>query len=125
MKITAREAAEYFRHPSQQKYGLDPDALPEGLEYRARGPLCLMFEQAPAAGVYFVHMGMKPEGWGMSDGIGSGLVRAFWRETGCVGVIGWIPTQFRAAAAYAVRCGFERRGEIVPGVLEVAWRPKT
>lgn len=124
MKISAREAADYFRHPSQQIFGLDPDFLPDaGFHYHADGHLCGVFHLGPYPDVYFGHYGMRPEGRGVSVEAGKRILREFAAQSGAVAIVGWTDTDNRAALAFNRRMKFENRGEIAPGITEQVWRP--
>lgn len=127
MRITVDEAREYFAHPSQQVFGLTPDCLPdEPFEYWADGPVCGIAHNAPYPGVWMVHFGVKPEGWGSVAAHGKRLLHEFWEVKQPERIIGWTPVKFRHARALARRVGFEEDG-ILPlpsgDVVMSGWRP--
>lgn len=121
MKITADEARAYFAHPSQRRMGLDPQDLPDWAEYRASGPVCLIFHQAPWPNVWMVHVGVKPEGWGHIAGPTKQLLAEFRHEQRATRIVAWIEDKNRAAIALARRCGFETDGAF-PGVIMMGWQ---
>lgn len=121
MRITVDEARAYFAHPSQQLFGITPDALPaEGVEYWADGPLCGVFHCAPWPGCWMAHYAAKPEGWGRLDRHAKAILVAFWDDKQPAAIIGWTEKTNRAALAFARRIGFREDGDL-PFVTQV-WR---
>ena len=126
MKITVDEARGFFAHPSQQVFGITPDTLPgEPFEYWAHGHVCGVAHMAPHPGVWMVHMAVKPEGWGRAVESGRLLLREFWTEKQPKRLIGWTPSNMRAAWAFARRCGFVDDGRMPLGDYDIimsGWR---
>ena len=127
VRITRDEAKAFFAHPSQLKASMlqSPDDLPEGVEYWADGPLCLMFHPAFWPGVWMVHHAAKPEGWGHLVDPAQRLLRAFWEDHQPERIIGWTDARNRAAIAFARRVGFREDGRMQLNgheVLMTGWR---
>lgn len=121
MKITAAEARAYFAHPSQRKAAMLDGPLPEWMEYRAEGNVCLAFHPALWPDVWMTHIGVKPRGWGQLTDTTARLLDAFWLEQQPHRIVAWIKDSNRAAIALARRCGFETDGAF-PGVLMMGWQ---
>lgn len=114
-QVTASRAREFFAHPSQQCFGLNPDDLPdEGAEYWACGPICGMFHQMPWTGVWMVHYGADPAHWGRLVEPSREALRAFWRHHQPQRIVGWTEERNRLAVAFARRVGF-----VVDGYLDL------
>lgn len=120
LKISVDDARAYFAHPSQQVLGADPDNLPEQMDYRADGPVCLIFHTTPHPGVWMVHLAVKPEGWGMAVGPAQRLLVEFWGETHPRRIVAWIEEHRRAAIAFAHRVGMTEDGRF-PGTIMMGW----
>jgi len=126
MNITVDEAREYFRDPSQRLMGVTPENLPDDVEYRAIGPLCLIFHRALWPDVWMVHCAAKPEGWGKLDQPAATILAAFWAEVAPQRIIAWISETNRPVAAFARRLGFTVDGKMdLPSgsVIQTGWRP--
>lgn len=121
MRIGLEEARAFWAHPSQHDYGMSADDLPV-MAYYAQGGVCLAFEASPLPGVWFVHVGVKPEVWGFVDAPAKWLLREFAADFGATRVVAWIEERKRHAAALARRVGFDLDGRF-PGVLMFGWRP--
>ena len=127
MKISVDAAREYFAHPSQRRFGLAPDDLPEGIEYWARGPVCGAFHQAFWPGVWMGHFGVKPEGWGRLVVPAKEVIAEFSKALRPARIIGWVESDNAAAIAFTKRLGFKIDGEMdPPGVimfgLDTTWQ---
>lgn len=119
--LTVDEARAFFAHPSQQRMGLAPEFLPsEGFEYRASGPVCLVFHLAPWPDVWMAHLGVKTEAWGRTVQHCSALLAGFWAEKQPIRIIAWIEERNRAAISLARRCGMTQDGQF-PGVVMMGW----
>lgn len=121
MKITVDEARAYWSHPSQQRMGITPEALPDDLEYWADGPVCLAFHRAPWPAVWMVHIGVKPEAWGRTLKPVLRLLTAFWNDKQPLRIVAWVEDGNRPTLALAHRCGFTNDGAF-PGVCMIGWR---
>ena len=127
MRITVDEAREYFSHPSQRRFGLDPKDLPEGLEYWARGNVCGVFHAAFWPGVWMGHFGVKREGLGEYVDDARCVLDEFSQTLRPARVIGWIEEGNRAAIAFVRRIGFSEDGSMdLPGggVVMFGWDGK-
>ncbi len=124
--ISPQQASAYFRHPSQQLYGLDPDALPgDPFEYWALGPVCGIFYPGPMQGVWMVHVAALPEGKGKLVEPSLAVLRDFSAQKDYPLIMGWTPTRLRAAIALAKRVGFKEVGEFFANgesVTITTWR---
>lgn len=100
--------------------GLDPADLPEWMEYRAQGNVCLCFHPAPWPDVWMVHLGVNPQGWGRLVEDATAILSAFWLETNPRRIVAWIEDDNRAAIAFARRCGFVTDGAF-PSVHMMGW----
>ncbi len=110
--ITPEQASAYFRHPSQQLFGLDPDYLPPApFEYWASGPICLVLFPGPMPDVWMVHLAAMPEGRGKLVDPALAVLRDFSRQKGYPLIMGWTPKRLRAAIALAKRVGFTEVGD--------------
>ena len=128
MKITRDEAKAFFAHPTQLRASMleSPDDLPEGVEYWADGPICGMFHLSFWPGVWMVHYGVKPEGWGHLVEPSRRILRAFWGHHKPQRIIGWTDARNRAALALTRRVGFQEDGRMqLDGheVVMTGWRP--
>lgn len=112
MRITAREAREWFAHPSQQLHGLDPEALTDDFLYYANGPICGVFHPMPWPGLWMGHYGVKPEGWGQLIRPAREILEQFAFDAGAYRVLGWTLASNRAACAFARRLGFVEDGRM-------------
>lgn len=126
MRITVDAAREYFAHPSQQLYGVTPDALPDDpFEYWAKDGICGVFHPAPAENVWMVHFAAKPEFWGRLVTPSREILAAFWAEKTPQRIVGWTPVNLRAALALSRRVGFVEDGRLpLPGgdIIMSGWR---
>jgi len=121
LKITVDAAREYFAHPSQQVMGITPETLPDGFDYRADGPVCLIFHPAMWPRVFGVHIAAKPEGRGrLVEPVGR-VMREFWAENDPLRVVSWVSEDNRAVIALARRCGAVIDGAF-DGVVMLGWR---
>lgn len=118
------EARAYWAHPSQQIMGASPEVLPDDpvFQYWADGPICLVLHPTFWPGVWMVHVGVKPEGWGRSVDPARRVLRAFAEAERAERIIAWMDERNRAVIAFARRCGFEDDGRM-PGVVMMGWRP--
>lgn len=112
MRVTADEAREYFVHPSQRLFDLDPQDLPEGLEYWADGPICGVFHMAFWPGVWMGHFGVKPDGWGHIDLCAQRVLAEFSESVQPARIVGWVEKRNAAAVAFVRRIGFDVDGEM-------------
>lgn len=124
MKITVDEARPYFAHKSQQSFGITENDLPDWMEYRAEGNVCLAFQSMPWPGVWMVHIMVKPDAWGNTTDPAKRLLHAFWNEAQAAHVVTWIPTNNRAAIALARRVGGRLEGQMANGIDMYGWRPE-
>lgn len=119
-KLTAAEAAPYFKHPAQELAG----ETEEWMTYRACEGLCGAFHMHLWPGVWMGHMGALP-GVRRVDRAALTILRAFAAESGAVRIIGWIKESNRPALALCRRIGFETDGRLPLSepVVMVGWRP--
>ena len=111
--LTLSEAREFFRHPSQQLYGITPDTLPrEGFEYWAAGPVCIAFCRSMWPGVWSVHIGVKPEAWGRFVPFARRVLEGFAAVTDVRRYVAWLPASNRQAISAAKRCGAKEDGRM-------------
>lgn len=125
MKIDAREAAEFFRHPSQQFFGFGPDSMLDvpGLHYIADGPACMVFHLGPYPGVWFTHIGVKQRrGLSLVAPVRR-IMRQFSRLFEPDAVMAWVDSENKAVQALARRVGFEQQESITPEIAAWKWRP--
>lgn len=125
MKIDAREAAEFFRHPSQQFFGFGPDNMLDvpGLHYIADGPACAIWHLGPYPDAWFVHLGVKRDR-GLSlvpscRRIMSEFSELFRPQV----VMAWVDDENKAIQALMMRLGFEQQDNLTPGIAAWKWRP--
>jgi RimJ/RimL family protein N-acetyltransferase len=128
MRITRDEAKAFFAHPSQLRASMlgSADDLPEEVEYWADGPICGLFHLSFWPGVWMVHYGVKPEGWGRLVEPSRRILRAFWGHHRPQRIIGWTDARNRAALALTRRVGFQEDGRMqLDGheVVMTGWRP--
>lgn len=123
MRITRDEAEDFFAHPSQKVMGLTE--LPDSpFEYYAFGQVCGAFHETFWPDVHMVHVGMKPDGWGLSDISARAILEHYRAETGSKRITTWIDGNNRAAIAFAARLGFTEDGEMALGtdkVIMMGW----
>lgn len=113
MKITADEAREYYRHPSQQKWSrLTPEELPDFLYY-GHGGVCVGFHDAHWLGCVMAHLAVKPTAWGRADKPAAEILLAFWEEYHPAAILGWMDKTNRAGLAFTRRIGFREYGRLV------------
>lgn len=114
MRITREEARAFFAHPSQLRGAMldSPDDLPESVEYWADGPICGVFHLAFWPGVWMVHYGVKPEGWGKLIAPSRRILIAFWEHHRPQRIIGWTDARNKAALALTRRVGFQEDGRM-------------
>jgi len=119
LAVTVAEARPYFIHPTQLRGAMldSAEELPDGVEYRAFGPVCGAFHRAPWPGTWFAHYGVKPEGWGKLVDPARHILREFAIETNATLYIGWTPAGNRAAIAFAKRIGFVVTGTLDGGAV--------
>lgn len=118
-QISVDEAREYFKHPSQQLYGMTEWDIPEDVEYWAVGPICGVFHQGPWEGVWMSHHAVKPERWGLLDTPAVEGLNEFWNAKEPELIMGWTPKHNRLAVAFARRIGFKRLGEFPTSLGDV------
>lgn len=112
MKLTAEDAREYFTHPSQRLHGLDPAHLTDVFTYYADGPICGVFHPMPWPGIWMVHYGVKPEGWGRLIEPAKRALAEFAADVKPFRVVGWTPVSNRLACAFTRRVGFIEDGRM-------------
>lgn len=122
--ITAKEAAPFFAHHSQQIDGVAYDP-PESMAYLACGGVCLAFHPALWPGVYMVHLGAMPSAWGRVDKPADAILRAAWADLSPARIIAWVKESNRLTVALCKRLGFELDGQLplAAPVLCYGWRP--
>lgn len=123
-RIDVEAARAYFSHPSQQEFGLTEKDLPDWVEYRAAGGVCLAFHPAPMPDVWFCHIGVKPQAWGSIDEPVTYLLREFSGEKRCDRIVAWIHEEKRHAVALAARTGWKVDGVMPLGgkaVIMIGW----
>jgi hypothetical protein len=119
-RLTAQEAAPYFRHRAQEMVG-DPE---EWMTYRAFGGFCGAFHMHLWPGVWMGHLGALP-GVYRVDEAAKAILRAFAEESGAVRVVGWVKKSNRPALALCRRIGFDVDGTLplAEPVVMLGWRP--
>ncbi|MDT1061195.1 hypothetical protein RM190_04940 [Paracoccus sp. CPCC 101403] len=118
-RLSVAEARPFFEHPTQLRGAMlaCADDLPEGVEYRACGPVCGAFHRAPWPGAWFAHYGVKPEAWGRLIEPARAVLTDFAHEADATLFIGWTPASNRAAIAFAKRLGFAVTGTLDGGAV--------
>jgi RimJ/RimL family protein N-acetyltransferase len=129
VRITRNEAKAFFAHSTQLRASMmeSADELPEaGVEYWADGPICGIFHPAFWPGVWMLHYGAKPEGWGHLVQPSRRILLAFWDHHQPQRIIGWTDASNRAALALTKRVGFQEDGRMKLDRREIVmtgWRP--
>lgn len=125
MIIPASEAEAFFSHPSQRKGAKPGDALPDWMEYRVNGDVCLATHWTHVPGLLLCHVGVKPTAWGTVREKVLPLLHDAWGEHQPDRIGGWIGESNKAACALARRCGFVEDGRVPLGetVILYGWRP--
>lgn len=111
-RIGVEDARQFWAHPSQHVMGASPDMLPGGDEfhYWAFGPVCGVFHRHIWPGVWMVHIGCKPDGWGHAAEIARAGLAAFWEDQQPESIVAWVSSRNRAVLALMRRVGFRADG---------------
>ena len=109
MIIPLPQARRYWDHPTS---GINPDDLPDYVEYWANGPICVAFHPAPWTGVFMAHHSVLPQGRGAAVEPAQEVLRAFWAKNNPARIIGWTKESNRLACAFARRIGFTIDGRM-------------
>ncbi len=119
-RLTAAEAAPYFRHPAHGE-GFETE---DWMQFRACDGFCMGFHMHLWLGVWMGHMGALP-GVRRVDAAAKAILQAFALESGAERIIGWIREDNRPALALCRRIGCEIDGRLplAEPVVMVGWRP--
>jgi hypothetical protein len=120
LRLTAAEAAPYFKHPAQGMV----DEPEDWMDYRAVDGLCGAFHAHLWPGVWMGHLGALP-GVRRVDRAALAILRAYAAEVGAKRIIGWVKESNRPMLALCRRIGFEIDGKLplAEPVHMVGWRP--
>jgi RimJ/RimL family protein N-acetyltransferase len=127
-RVTVEEARPFWADPSQHVMGAHPDMLPggDGFHYWASGPVCGVFHPHLWPGVWMVHIGCKPSGWGIAADYARAGLLGFWADQSPQAVVAWVQDANRAVLALMRRVGFQPDGvlRLPPGDVNMqSWRP--